>query len=567
MPRPLSTCLLLVLTLLACRTTEKTRDQRTLPPLSPSDANTLVEGYLTDTLEEAPAYARSLGLHEYDGKVMPVGPAAVSARVARAQAHLKRLTEVDWSTLPDPQRLDLELTQLHAQQTVFALQDRLEHRRVLFYGDQFDVSSYLVRDYAPLQERVEALIRHLDAAVANTDAVLNSLDLVQARSHLITAKIISEGTLEYLSGDVVELSGPALQQDAGLKARFERSHGAAIAQVRRVMAWIEQALPKANEDFRLGETLLLRMLQVNEGLKTDLTSLRRMAEEDFTRNRAAFEEVARRIAPDKDVMSVVAMVANERVPQEQLLDVAQKQLDDLRAFIEENDVITIPSADRATVAVTPPFMRYNSAFLDPAGPFEKAKTSYYYITPPDPSWPPEKQLGYLPYYGDLLATSIHEVYPGHFVQALHLDRAPSRAQKVFGSYAFSEGWAHYTEQMMLDAGFGGGQDRLRLGQLSNALLRNCRFLATLGLHVDGLSVDQAQRLFQEKCFVDEGNAQQQANRGTYDPGYLSYTLGKLQILGLREKFFAKRNTRSLREFHDWLLSFGGAPLALIEKRL
>jgi uncharacterized protein (DUF885 family) len=121
--------------------------------------------------------------------------------------------------------------------------------------------------------------------------------------------------------------------------------------------------------------------------------------------------------------------------------------------------------------------------------------------------------------------------------------------------------------MMFDAGFGKGDDRLLLGQLSNALLRNCRFLAAIGLHTRGMTVAEADMLFQEKCFIDPGNALQQAYRGTFDPGYLSYTLGKLEILELRKEFFEKRKTESLRAFHDWLLSFGASPIALIRRRL
>ena len=212
-------------------------------------------------------------------------------------------------------------------------------------------------------------------------------------------------------------------------------------------------------------------------------------------------------------------------------------------------------------------MRWNSAFLDMAGPFEKAEGSFYYISPPDPSWPPAMQEAYIPYEGDLLATSIHEVYPGHFTQLLQYRRADSKVQKIFDSYAFVEGWAHYSEQMMLDEGFGKEAPRLRLGQLANALLRNCRFLAAIGMHTKGMTVEEADTLFQKKCFIDPGNAIQQAYRGTFDPGFLSYTLGKLQILELRDEFFAKRGTKSLKAFHDWLLSYGGSPVQLIARRL
>ena len=262
------------------------------------------------------------------------------------------------------------------------------------------------------------------------------------------------------------------------------------------------------------------------------------------------------------------MVAAERLPDgDAVMAAARRQLTETRAFVEARALMTISADARVEVAVTPPFMRWNSAFLDSAGPFEEAPGSYYYITPPDPSWPKEVQDGYLFYEGDLLATTIHEVYPGHFVQGQQVRRAASRAQKLMDSYAFAEGWAHYVEQLMFDVGYGQGDPRLLLGQLANALLRNCRFLAALGMHTGKMTVAQADELFRTQCFVDPGNAKQQAYRGTFDPGYLSYTLGKLQILELRAKWQAKHGGEALGPFHDWLLSFGSSPVALIGQRL
>ena len=507
-----------LLCVLACKSTPRAqRAEPKVPVLSVEAADALVEELIRVSLERSPGWARWLGFHEYDGKVAPVGMAAVQDQTAFARRYLQKLSKVDVSQLPDPQRLDIELTRLQAEQWLFSLEDRAEHRRLMNYQDQFDLSQYLQRDYAPLATRVDAVINHLDAAVRNVDVMMGMLDPVQPRTHLLTAQSIYEGHLEYLTKDVVEIVTPALEGSAELKTRFQRSHAAALKEVQRILTWIGQSLPRASEDYRLGEKGLLRMLQVNEGLTTDLPLLRAMAAQDFERNRTLFEETARQLAPDRTPEQVALMIANEHVPAADVLRVAGTQLTELRTFIQTREVISIPGEEECTVAVTPPFMRYNSAFLDAAGPFEHARVSFYFITPPDPSWPAAKQEGYLPNTGTLMATSIHEVYPGHFVQGLHMRNARSRAQKMFASYAFSEGWAHYTEQMMLDAGFAEGNARMRLGQLADALLRNCRFLATLGLHVDGMSVEAAQKLFQEKCFVDEGNAQQQAFRGTYDP--------------------------------------------------
>ncbi len=563
-PRQLAALLLLLVALAAaCRTTPQPK----APRLVAADAQAAVDAFFQGYLEEMPGFARYLGLHTFDGRVPEVGQAAVDRSVALAQQLLKGLAGVDVKRLPEPLRLDAEISQLRAQSMVFRALELRDHQHILEYGDLFDVSAYLQRDYAPLPQRVDALIRHLEAASAQVDNVLGILAAEQPRTHLITARIVFGGTREYLQGDVVTAVTPAVRLDAALQARFDAAHARALKDVERLLTWIEQALPKANEDFRLGEPRLLRMLEVQEGVTLDLPALQRMAQEDFDRNHQAFVETAAHIFPGVTPQEAVKRVAAERIDAAKVVSTAAAQLVTLRAFITSRDLITLPGDDEATVMVTPPFMRYNSAFLDQAGPFEeKSRVAFYYITPPDPSWSKEKQDGYLPYAADLMATSIHEVYPGHFVHGLHQRRARTRVQQAFASYAFTEGWAHYAEQMMLDEGFGDGDARMRLGQLSNALLRNCRFLATLGLHAGDMSVDGAQRLFQEQCFVDEGNAQQQAYRGTYDPGYLSYTLGKLQILALRQRHQEKHGA-GLKAFHDWLLGFGGAPLALLERRL
>ena len=228
----------------------------------------------------------------------------------------------------------------------------------------------------------------------------------------------------------------------------------------------------------------------------------------------------------------------------------------------------MPSDDTAVVKESPPFMRWNSAFLDATGPFEPARSAFYYITLPDPAWPKKEQTEYLPLYGTLVATTVHEVYPGHFVQGRWIDRAPTRVQKMADSYSFVEGWAHYTEQMMIEEGFGAADPQVRLGQLGDALLRNCRFVVSIGLHTKGMTLEQAAERFARECHQDRATSRQQAVRGTFDPGYFAYTLGKVQILNLREEARKQLGARfSLQRFHDALLAHGSVPVALLHDRV
>jgi uncharacterized protein (DUF885 family) len=238
----------------------------------------------------------------------------------------------------------------------------------------------------------------------------------------------------------------------------------------------------------------------------------------------------------------------------------------MKRFVVDNRIVTIPSSQVALVRETPPFQRFNAASLDTPGPFEeKSMPSFYYISPPNPKWPADEQKAYIIPRADLLFTTIHEVWPGHFLQKLHIDKHPSKVMRAFCTYSNVEGWAHYAEEMMFDAGAGGGGPAARVGMLKEALLRHARFLAAIGLHTGGMTVDQATKLFEEKGFVDAANARQQAVRGTFDPMYVSYTLGKIMIRNLRIDWMKRHPAMTALDFHDTFLSHACAPVPQIRK--
>ena len=230
--------------------------------------------------------------------------------------------------------------------------------------------------------------------------------------------------------------------------------------------------------------------------------------------------------------------------------------------------MTIPGPEQAKVAESPPYQRWNFAYIDIPGPYETNLPSIYYISPPDPKWPRAEQEAYVPGKNVLLFTSVHEVWPGHFLQYLHANRSPSKFGQVFVGYAFSEGWAHYTEEMMWDAGLGNGDPETHIGQLIEALLRNVRFISAIGLHTGGMTVADSEKVFREQAYQDAGNARQQAARGTFDPAYLNYTMGKLMIRKLREDWTASRGGKpAWKDFHDEFLKFGGPPIPLVRKAM
>ena len=255
-------------------------------------------------------------------------------------------------------------------------------------------------------------------------------------------------------------------------------------------------------------------------------------------------------------------------PKDGAVEEARRQLVDLRQFVIDKDLVTIPGNEEALVAEAPPFNRSNFAYIEIPGPYEKNLPSTYYIAPPDPSWSQAEQDAYIPARTDLLFTSVHEVWPGHFLHFLHVNRSNWIFGRLFAGYAYTEGWAHYTEEMMFDAGLEDSSPEAHIGQLSNALLRNVRFVSAIGMHTGGMSMAESERLFREKAYQDPGNARQQASRGTWDPGYLNYTMGKLMIMQLREDWTARHGGRQgWKAFHDAFLAFGGPPIPLVRAQM
>jgi uncharacterized protein (DUF885 family) len=525
-------------------------------PAAPGFA-ALRDRLLDELLADDPASGRSLGLHQFDGKVAPVSAAAIRARVARMTQARADLAAVDKPALGDDDRLDLALLAAKVDQVLFQLVDLEEWRhRPQFYEDLFTVNGYLDRDYAPVAERAARLLAHEEAALAEVPHLRENLVSPLSRAVVETTLKNFKGFADYLRSDVPkQLKGVGTAEFQEKLAKVNEELARAAAALAEHLEKVE--LAKGDQSHVLGAERYKKLLRVQEGLELPLSELKKMGEEDLARNRKAYEALlAKKVKP-------------KRVKQEVLFEEAGKLTEAARRFVIEKHLVTIPTEDKAVVKETPQFMRWNAAFLEAPGAFEtKAITAFYYITKPDPKWSRKEQEDYLPAHGVLLATTIHEVYPGHFLQRQWEKRAPTRVQRVLGSYSFVEGWAHYGEQMMIEEGFGAADPESHLGQLSDALLRNCRVVVSLGVHTEGMTLAQAEKRFVDECHQDKAGAHQEAARATFDPGYFAYTLGKIQILALRDEAKKKLGARfDLRRFHDALLGHGTPPVPLLRERV
>jgi uncharacterized protein (DUF885 family) len=508
-------------------------------------------------LARKPSWGRELGMHAYDGKLADYSPAGIAAQVAGLESARTELARYNPAAMSEDDALDLAILRNEVALELFSLTDvRRPQTDPRFYQELFGVSSYIDFDYAPLEQRARSLVEHEEAALAEIAHVLGNLDATLSRPVVEVAIKVYAGYAEYLRGDVNKLVGSV--GDDAFRARFTKANEAlarAADDIAKRLA--SDMLPRADEQSHvLGLQRYQRFIAAQEGRAIDLVAFKQMAEEDLARNKAAYEAL------------LAKGVKATRPKARELLSAATTLMEESRAFLVERQLVTVPSDDRCTLQETPPFMRWNAAFLNMPGPFDSAKQAFYYITLPDPKWPKKEQDEYIFPWGVLQATTVHEVYPGHFLHGLWIRSAPSRVQKMVASYSFTEGWAHYTEQLMIEQGFRSDDPQNHLGQLSDALLRNCRFIASIGIHTEGMDQAEVARRFEQDCFQDKATAREQAVRGTFDPGYFAYTLGKVQILQLRSELRAELGDAfDLRTFHDALLSHGAPPIALIADRV
>lgn len=528
-----------------------------------------VRSFLDGYFERHPTFAAGAGRHEFDGRLPDWSPEGLAREADWLKAERARAAEFDPATLDERRAFEREMLNVVIDSDLFWLEAaEWPRRNPMFYAGPIDPSLYLTRDYAPLPQRMRAFVEYARALPAAAAQVRANLLTPMPRSHAELGEMTFGGLAGYLETDVPPLF--AAVDDPALQEEFRPATAAAAQALRELGAWFHEQIPAPGTDageFRLGADLFARMLRETERVDVPLDELEAAGRRELERNLAAFREACAAFAPGLPPEEVLARV-NARKPEGGPVEGARRQLAGLRRFVEEHGLVSIPGEEEARIEEAPPYQRWNSAYIDIPGPYDRHLPSIYYISPPNPSWTPEEQEQYVANEADLLFVTIHEVWPGHFLQFLHSNRAESELGRLFVTYGFAEGWAHYSEEMMWEAGFGDGDPYLHIGQLQNALLRNVRYLVALGLHTGTMTLEEAERMFREEGLQDPANARQQANRGAFDPGFLNYTLGKLMVRKLRADWTAARGGRAAwREFHDRLLSYGGPPVPLVRRAM
>ncbi|HEV2801478.1 MAG TPA: DUF885 family protein [Pyrinomonadaceae bacterium] len=533
--------------------------------------------YLRGHFAFYPSEATALGVHEFDSALEARDSDTVAREVRRLRATLAALARVPETRLSPEARYDYLVLQSHARAELLELEDvRMWQRNPNVYNQLLasGVDNILKRNYAPISARLEALVsRERQIARLLADARTN----LQNPPRIYTETAIAQvsGSIDYFKTVVPQMFERAGggRLPAARRAEFETTNESVVSALTSFRDWLSaELLPRSNGDYAIGAENYRRKLLYEEMIETPLAQLIREGERELRRTQNEMRAVAEEIAPGRNLMDVIRSLGREHPSADGLVGETRAELNRIRAFVRTQGILTPPASENLHVDETPEYARSTSfASMDTPGAFERVATeAYYYVTPPDPAWDARRKEEHLSFYNrySLPIVSIHEVYPGHYYQLLAARRSPSRVRAVFGSGSFIEGWAHYTEQMMLDEGFGGNNPKLRLAQLQAALSRLCRYLVGLRMHTQGMSYEAGVEFFMREGYMERANAEREARRGTLDPTYLIYTLGKMEILKLREEY-RRRVGASFRlgEFHDRLLAYGSPPVKILRMAL
>ncbi|MFZ0959649.1 MAG: DUF885 domain-containing protein [Terriglobia bacterium] len=540
-------------------------------PNNPPDFARLVNSYFDSYFQFHPKEATAAGFHQYDAKLEDYSRTSREAEIVELQKFASEFARIDRAKLSADSAGDLAFLQSTIKGRLLELQVVQMWRKDpnLYVGGATESIFVIIkRSFAPPEERLRSVIareRQIPGA------------LTAARDNLANPpRIYTEITLEQMPGiiEFFQKDVPDAFQgvtDAALRAEFQSSNDAVVKALEDFGRFLQNdLLPASHGDFRIGAESFRQKLLDDEMVDIPLDQLLKIGYADLHRNQQRLKETAALVNPHATPREVLASLEKDHPTPDQLLPAFHNLLEGLREFIVARKIVTIPSPIMPILEETPPFMRATTtASMDTPGAYEsKATEAMFNVTLPEPGWTPQEVEDWMEGFnrGTILSTAIHEAYPGHYVQFLWVKRLNSKVRKLLYCSSNAEGWAHYTEQMMLDEGYGGGDPKLRMGQLQDALLRNSRFIVGIEMHTGNMTMDQAKKFFVNEGYQVPAVADMETKRGTSDPTYLVYTLGKLEILKLRDDYKKKMGDKfTLQDFHDRLMEQGGVPLVIIRR--
>jgi uncharacterized protein (DUF885 family) len=538
-----------------------------------SDWSRLVDSYFDDYFKLYPTQGTAAGFHQYDSDLEDYSRRGVDNQIAFVKNYLGRLDNFDSKSLPLQERQDYQLVVNNLKSTLLELEDiRSWEKNPDRYSSGLTQSAFgiMSRQFAPPEKRLRSLIEREKKMPAV---------LVAAKENLRNSpRIYTEVAIQQLPGIVgfFQEDVPAAfndVKDQELLSEFRSSNLAVIAALQDYEKFLKETLlPLSKGDFRIGAENYRKKLLYDEMVDIPVDRLLQIGYDDLHRNQEWFKKVAAQIDPKKTPDQVRTELQQDHPEPAQLLQTFRDDLAAIRQYIVDKQIVTIPSPVPPIVQETPPFARaLTFASMDTPGPYEMvAKEAFFNVTLPEADWPKARIDSFMGQFNreTVISIAVHEVYPGHYVQFLWVPSAPSKVRKLLGCGSNAEGWAHYSEQMMLDQGYGNGDLKIRLGQLQDALLRDARYIVGISMHTGKMSFDDAVQFFQKEGYQPQAVAEVETKRGTSDPTYLVYTLGKLEIMKLREDYKQKMGDRfSLQQFHDTVLRQGFPPIKIVRQTM
>ena len=573
---------LLVLGVVACGQAPHSTAPVKKPPSQASQQwSNIANGFIEDYLRAQPFFAAQSGRHEFDGQLPDFSSHGIKREISRLHDAREQIAAVDPAPLEANERFDREYLLSVIDKDLFWLEKaKYPSSNPYWYLTNVDPDMYVSRNYAPLDVRLKAYIKYARAIPKMAADIQANLQGPLPKTFVELGISDFGGFADFYTKDVppifAAVSDPDLQ-----KQLTDADTNAAIAMT-NLKNYLLGQRKTATDKFPLGKELFAQMLKDTELVDLPIEQIEAAGRADLARNTQALKAECDTYLPKGTLAACIAKMSANK-PQGGPVEAARVQLADLKKFIQDNNIVSIPSDDEALVAEAPAYNRTNSAFIQVPGPYDHGVAATYNLAPPDPKWTKAEQAAYIPGQATLLFTSVHEVWPGHFLQFLHSNANPNKLESLWVGYAYAEGWAHYCEEMMVEKGLGKGDPEKHIGQLTDALLRDVRLLSAIGMHTEGMTVAQSEKMFKEQAFQDPGNARQQAARGTYDPAYLNYTMGKLMIRKLRADWIAKKTSGGAapaaaaavstaaqglwHDLHDKFLSYGGPPIPLLRKEM
>jgi len=551
--------------------------QAAQPSASDQALQKFVDEYFDGFFQFDPASATSAGIHKYDGDLPAYSQTDIQSEIARNQMALRKLAGIPSDDLSENDLLDATVLESLINGRLLDFSNiRMWAKDPGYYNTQAATAlfSLIERDFAPLDDRLKSLI----ARERHVPDILNSARTNVVNPPAVYTKVAIEAVQAQL--DFLQNVLPAAiagAQSPALKTEFIKVNQNAVTAYQQFLDYLQRGLmPQSGGNFALGRENFRKKLQYDEMVDLPIKDLLKIGHQEMHRVQSLFTQTANIIDSTKSPLEVLQSVRQSSPAASQVIGETQSVVNNLREFVLTHGIVTVPPAPIPQVKETPSFMRaLTFASMDTPGPFEEHSIqSFFYVTLPDPSWNDQRIQQLLRFFNrySIRIIAIHEVYPGHYVQFLWLKQAPTRARKLEpsmnGMGTNVEGWAHYCEEMMLEQGYGEGNPSLLLVQLQAALIRVCRYIAAIKLHTQGMTVEQATILFQQQAYMDPANAAREATRGTLDPTYISYTLGKLEIMKLRTDYKKMMGEKfNLKAFHDQFLSYGVLPIKLIREQM